>query len=152
MRPGFPSPPPPTQPVLAYTAPDNNACTLAVSASPTLAPLAADVDPSLYAGADTDLGRDGTFAAGPVRAVVIGKRVAEVALDGKRHSRALQAWTAHYFRITCGTSQAVGTFVTANPPLGNTYNDPVFDRSSPAEYAFTTIDLSDKTTPHLDPH
>src|SRR5258708_4168029 len=54
--------------------------------------------------------------------------------------------------MTCGTSQAVGTFVTANPPLGNTYNDPVFDRSRPGEYAFASIDWSDKTKTYVDPH
>jgi len=144
--------PTPTQAVLAYTAPDDNACTVAVSESPTLTPLAADVDPSLYPGTDTDLLRDGTFVSGRARMVVIGKRTAEVALDGRRHSRALQAWTAHSYQITCGASQASGTFVTANPPLGNTYNDPVFDRSRPGEYAFPTIDWSDKNKTYIDPH
>ena len=36
---------------------------------------------------------------------------------------ALQAFTTHYFRITCGGSQANGSFITANIALGNTYNE-----------------------------
>src|ERR1019366_1281103 len=42
---------------------------------------------------------------------------------GKWYSRALQAFTTHYFRITCGASQATGTFLTANIALGNTYKE-----------------------------
>ncbi len=149
---GIQGAPTPTQAVLAYTAPDNNPCVVAVSESSTLTPLDADLDPTLYTGANTDLLRDGTFASGQVRRVVVGKRAAELALDGRLHSRALQAFTTHYYQITCGTSQASGTFVTTNPPFGDTYNDPVFDRTRPGEYAFATINWSDITQTYVDPH
>jgi hypothetical protein len=144
--------PTPTQAVLAYTAPDNNPCAVSISESPTLTPLVPDVDPSLFFGVDTDLQRDGTSVSGQARAVVIGKRAVELALDGRRHSRSLQAFTRHYYRLTCGVDQASGTFVTENPPFGNTYNDPVFDRSRPGEYAMATIDWVDKTKTYTDPH
>jgi uncharacterized protein (TIGR03437 family) len=55
--------------------------------------------------------------------LVLGKRSAEVAGNGKTYSRALQANTTHYFRISCGTSVSTGSFATSNIPFGMTYLD-----------------------------
>ncbi|MGD0774099.1 MAG: hypothetical protein ABSC05_14880 [Candidatus Solibacter sp.] len=52
-----------------------------------------------------------------------GTRQAAKGSDGRWYSRALQAFTTHYFRVTCGSSQTTGTFLTANIALGNTYNE-----------------------------
>ena len=110
-----------TQAILAYRAPDRNACTVEISESPSYRPLAHDVDPTLFAGSNMD-NREAT-ASGLNRVFVAGKRRAEKGINARWYSRALQAFTAHYFRITCGGSQATGSFITANIALGNTYNE-----------------------------
>ena len=104
-----------TQAVLEYTAPDTGICTVAVSESATFAPLVPDVDPTLFAGANQD-NRAGSISSGLQRVFVAGKRAAEPGVDGRFHSRALQAYTLHYFLIACGTDTATGTFQTANIP------------------------------------
>ena len=121
-----------TQAILGYRAPDTNPCSIEVSESPSYRPLAHDVDPALFGGADLDTRTD-TPASGVQRVFVVGKRRAEKATNGRWYSRALQAFTTHYFRLTCGSSQASGSFVTANIALGNTYNDTI-----PADPAVST--------------
>src|ERR1035441_7038583 len=111
-----------TQAILAYTAPDTNACSVEVSEMASYRPLAHDVDPALFAGSNLD-NRPETTASDLQRVFVAGKRRAEKGTTGKWYSRALQAFTTHYFRVTCGGSQATGTFLTANIALGNTYNE-----------------------------
>ncbi|MEO8596166.1 MAG: hypothetical protein ABI759_22800 [Candidatus Solibacter sp.] len=111
-----------TQAIIAYTAPDMNACAVEVSESQTYRPLAYDVDPALFAGANLD-NRPESPSSGLRRVFVAGKRRAERGLDGHWYSRALQAFTNQFFRITCGGSQATGSFLTANMALGNTYNE-----------------------------
>lgn len=112
----------PTQAILRYTAPDTGVCTVEVSESPSFAPLVHDVDAQLFPGSNLD-SRNESASNGPERVFVIGKRRAEKAVNGKWYSRALQAYTAHSYRITCGGSQATGSFSTANIALGNTYNE-----------------------------
>src|ERR1022692_2204026 len=121
-----------TQAILAYTAPDTNACTVEVSESPSYVPLAHDVDPALFAGSNLDNRAEAT-GSGLQRVFVAGKRRAEKGSNGRWYSRALQAFTSHYFRVTCGGSQATGTFLTANIALGNTYNETL-----PADPAVST--------------
>ncbi len=113
-----------TQANLSYTAPDGSACSVEVSESPTYLPLVHDVDPVLFAGANLDSRPEG-IVSGQERVFVAGKRRAEKGLDGRWYSRALQAFTTHYYRITCGSNQATGSFATANIALGNTYNEPL---------------------------
>jgi hypothetical protein len=117
-----------TQAIISYTAPDQNPCTIQVSENSSLAPLVHDVDPGIFAGADKD-GRPGNIGSGQARLAVIGKRSAELATAGPyagaRHfSRALQAYTAHFGQIACGSDTATFTFTTTNIPVGNTYGDP----------------------------
>ena len=114
----------PTQASLSYTAPDSNACSVEVSESASYRPLVHDVDPILFAGSNLD-SRSESITSGPQRVFVAGKRRAEKATDGKWYSRALQAFTTHYYRITCGSSQVTGELPTANIALGNTYNEPL---------------------------
>ncbi|MGA2132407.1 MAG: hypothetical protein ABSH50_08950 [Bryobacteraceae bacterium] len=117
-----------TQAIISYTAPDQNPCTIQVSENASLAPLVHDVDPAIFAGSDQD-NRPGNMTGGTARVAVIGKRSAELATAGTyagvRHfSRALEAFTAHYASIACGSDTATFTFSTSNIPLGNTYGDP----------------------------
>ena len=121
-----------TQAILAYRAPDTNPCSVEVSESPSYLPLAHDVDPTLFTGSNLD-NRPEATVSGLQRVFVAGKRRAEKGSDGRWHSRALQAFTTHFFRVTCGGSQATGTFLTANIALGNTYNETL-----PADPAVST--------------
>ena len=107
------------QAILSYTAPNASPCTVMASASPSLSPLVHDVDPALFAGSNSDGG--GNIQ----RFFVVGKRKADLALDGNRYSRALQTNTAHYFQVSCGSSSATGTFTTANIPVGKTFAEPM---------------------------
>jgi hypothetical protein len=111
-----------TQAILRYTAPSNAACKVEVSESASFTPLVHDVDTALFTGADQD-SRAESLSNGAERVFVIGKRRAEQAANGHWYSRALQALTAHYYRVTCGPDQITGSFLTTNIPLGNTYNE-----------------------------
>ncbi|HXB67842.1 MAG TPA: hypothetical protein VNY05_06340, partial [Candidatus Acidoferrales bacterium] len=111
-----------TQALLQYTAPDATACTVEVSTFPTYVPLVHDVDPAVFAGSNLD-NRPGSISGSVERTFVVGTRDAEPGLSGHWYSRALQALTQHYYRITCGTYTAAGTFTTDNIALGNTYNE-----------------------------
>jgi len=140
-----------TQAVLSYTAPDSAACTLVVSESPTYSPLAHDLDPGLFSGANLD-SRLGNITRGRERVFVIGKRAAEKAADGRFYSRALQAFTLHYYRIACGADTAAGTFATANIALGATYPEvyPV-DPAMPGSYAWPNMNQARTVESIIDP-
>ena len=153
-----------TQAILQYSAPDTNACTVEVSESSNFVPLVHDVDPALFAGSNLD-SRSESTSDGTERVFVIGKRRAERGVDGRWYSRALQAYTRHYYRITCGSDQITGDFSTTNIPLGNTYNDalpadPNAGKTgyfvNAGEYAWPEFLNWDKTTGRsetvIDPH
>jgi hypothetical protein len=132
----------PTQAVISYLAPDSAACTVEASTSATYSPLIYDVDPALFSGSNLD-SRTGAVTNNRARTFVLGTRTAEVALDGRRLSRALQTETAHYFRVTCGVDAATGDFVTANIALGSTYNEALpTDPANPGVSAWPSIDWS----------
>lgn len=120
-----------TQALIAYTAPDGNACTVQVSQNSSLTPLALDVDPGTFTNANLDLSRPSTVVSGLSRTVVIGQRTAQYATAGSysgvwHFSRALQAYTPYFGEITCPSTGATlsFTFTTGNIPLGSTYSDP----------------------------
>src|ERR1035437_4325377 len=140
-----------TQAIISYTAPNSSACAVEVSESPTYSPLVHDVDSSLFTGANSD-SRSTSITNGTARTTVIGARLSQVALDGNTYSRALQAYTTHYFRIICGGYIATGTFTTANIPFGMTYQDiPQLDQTSPGNTIKPTL-LNDRAQTIVDPH
>ncbi|PWT99272.1 MAG: hypothetical protein C5B51_27615 [Terriglobia bacterium] len=140
-----------TQAVISYTAPDNNPCMIEISESSGYTPLVHDVDTVLFPGANSD-NRPGNISIGRTRIFVAGKRAAEIAADIWRYSRALQAFTPHYFRVTCGADQAAGTFTTTNIPLGNTFPEvaPV-DPAHPGEYAWPYMPWASANPSMIDP-
>src|ERR1035438_6697435 len=97
-----------TQAVLTYSAPDLDVCTVKVSQQAPLTPLVHDVDPALFPGSDHD-SRPETITAQTNRIFVVGKRIAQRASDGKNYSRALEAFAAHYYQVTCGSTVETGS-------------------------------------------
>ena len=139
-----------TQAVLAYSAPDDSACTVKVSQQASLSPLVRDVDPALFPGADQDT-RPETITAKSNRIFVVGKRITQRASDGKNYSRALETYATHYYQVACGSAVVTGSFTTANIPLGMTYNDvPQVDESNPGQWMIPT-QLQDRTQTIVDP-
>jgi hypothetical protein len=129
--------------------------------------LVDDVNPALFSGANLD-SRPGSIStgqttppgqliplahpAGRSRTFVIGKRDAEIALDGNRYSRALQAYSRHHFTLTCGTQTFDQEFSTANIPVGETYGDgPPVDPANPGSYSYPTIRWSNQAQALIDP-
>jgi len=120
-----------TQALIAYNAPDGNACTIQLSQSNSYSPAALDVDPGTFANSNLDLSRPSTVAAGLSRTVTLGQRTAQLATAGahagvRHYSRALQALTPYFGQITCpSTGDTLAfSFTTSNIPLGQTYGDP----------------------------
>jgi hypothetical protein len=126
-----------------------------------------DVNPALFSGGNLD-SRAGSISTGQTtgpghtnppsqdggrsRTFVIGKRSADVALDGNRYSRALQAFSRHHFTLTCGPQTFDQDFRTANIPLGDTYDDgPPADPANPGSYSYPTIQWSNKAQALIDP-
>ena len=147
----------PTQAVLSFIPPSESAtCQIKVTATKTAAStwdfsnLVPDIDPSIFAGADTPVTypqADGT------RAIVIGKRAAEYSqYTFRMHSRALQAATAHQAWLTCGDASSTLDFTTANIMPGITYQDPLpVDPDRPGDYAYPTISWTSRTDSVIDP-
>lgn len=140
-----------TQAVLSYNAPNTNPCTVEVSESNTYSPLVHDVDETLFPGSSADT-RSASVITGTARQVVLGARLTQQASDTLYYSRALQANTTHYYRITCGTETSTGSFATASIPLTSTYQDiPQMDPASPGDTIMPTL-IEDRTQTIVDPH
>ena len=141
-----------TQAVISYSAPNDQACTLEVREGGQQGPLVPDVDPTLFSATANVDSRGANFTSGRHRIFVVGKRTAETAVDGKRHSRALQTNTAHSFKITCGSSVASGQFTTMNAPVGTSYSDPLpADPLNPGQYAWPDFDWNARNQWVVDP-
>lgn len=140
-----------TQAILIYTAPSDAACTLDVRESGAAA-VVHDVNSTLFSGSNLD-SRSTSASIGRRRTVVIGKRAAELASDGKYYSRALQANTLHTFAITCTGGPANGSFRTANIALGNTFLEGIpADPANPTKgNAWPTLSWADRTQNLIDP-
>ena len=118
----------PTQAVISYTSLNSSACQVEVSESPTYSPLVNDVNPAIFTGSDQD-NRTGNpvQAVATSRVFVVGKRAVQT-VSAVNHSRALQAYTRHYFRIShCGAdlSTATGTFTTREVPIGASWGESI---------------------------
>lgn len=116
-----------TQGAISYQAPTMAACTVEVSKKADYSVLATDVDPALYASANSD-SRTGSVVTGLNRIFVIGKQgeaAIETALNGYTLSRALQATTDYYVRVTCGGDTATIVMRTANIQWGKSRGEPL---------------------------
>jgi hypothetical protein len=141
-----------TQAVLTYNVPDTNPCTVQVSSSATMSPLAYDVDPTKFPGSNMD--NRVTLGANAHRVFVVGQRVAQRGADQNYYSRALQEETIYYYKVSCTADgvSASGQFTTATVAFGDTYADPMpVDPTNPGEYAWPTLSLSDRTQQIVDP-
>lgn len=130
------------------------ACTVKVSAvddfTGAYAPIH-DVDPALFSGSDA-CNRPFNLTNSNGFTLVIGRREAATAADGKVYSRALQCLTTYYVQVTVGADTAVTQFATANIPVGATWNDPLPSlKNVPGAYAWPTWSQTDRTQEVVDP-
>jgi hypothetical protein len=116
--------------------------------------LVNDVNPALFTGANQDSRAGGVsnVSAGVARSFVVGKRSADIALDGNRYSRALQAYSRHHLTLTCGVQSLDQEFQTANIQPGDTHNEgPPVDYNNPGQYAYPTIQWNNSAQTLIDP-
>jgi hypothetical protein len=95
-----------------------------------------------------------TVGGALLRNFVVGKRDAELASDGNYYSRALQAGTVYFFRLTCPATgdSAQGSFTTQTVAIGSTYAEPPpVDPLNPGDYAWPTLSYTDRTQQIIDP-
>lgn len=139
-----------TQAVLAYNAPPASpACTVDISESASYSPKVHDVDIALFGATANQDDRASGLTSGVSRIFVAGKRSVESGTGGY-YSRALQANTLHYWRVTCGAAVGTGSFITANIPIGNTANEmPQIDVAT--GLAVNPTFPQDRTTTVIDP-
>jgi hypothetical protein len=124
----------PTQAVIAYTAPNADACQIQVSEKSELSDLVNDVDTSKggdFANSNNDLERYPRLQHDHLRRFVVGTMpdlrgiIRNKDSNGHYWSRALHAGSLHYVRVSCGASTAGITFVTKPPLVGKTFGEPL---------------------------
>ncbi len=138
-----------TQALLYYVAPDTSPCTVQVSESASYSPLVADVDPGLFAGAGSDTAYN-LLPAGTTRLLRVGRRTSVLALDGRRHSRALAANTQHYVQVTCDSASGTTSFVT-DVPRGFAPEPLPTDPTAWGNLAYPEFDYTNLSKPVIDP-
>jgi len=143
--------------VISYVVPQGAAaCTWEVSESSAFTPLVHDVDPTLFVNSNRD-DRAGSQTRGSARTFVLGQGgtgidYAPVGSNGIRYSRALQVFTQHYGRVTCGSDTATVSFRTANLAGDPTNEDIPFDPAGPAgEPAWPYLDQTNRAATVIDP-
>lgn len=124
--------------VFTYTAPSTSACTIKASRvndfGAGYAPVD-DVDTAKFASSNSDTRNAALNTSGTFRTFILGKDVAERALDNYVYSRALKAATAHYIQITCGAETATFAATTKTVPFGLTRGEALpADAANPGEY------------------
>lgn len=130
-----------TQAIFYYETSFAGNCSIEVSESDTYAPPVHDVNNVYFSGSDSD-SRFSSLRDGQIRYFVAGTRAVHEDAAGVRRSRALQAWTRHYARVSCNGSQTTTTFQTATVNFGNTFADlPPIDVTKPAQpnYMWPTL-------------
>lgn len=141
-----------TQAIVRYQTTSTSACTVEVSTSATYSPLALDLDPALYSGSNLD-SREPYLNTSGERVFVVGKRITQRDSSNVPRSRALQAATLHFLRITCGGDVVTDTFVTLYPPFGLTSPDTIqADPLSAGDPLWPYLDYTDTTKSYVDPH
>ena len=145
----------PQQAIVHYQRPDATPCSLEVSESSALQPLINDVNPMLFPGANLDNRDPNNIVTGNDVQFVVGYRGVAKAVDNRIYSRSLQAYTTHYYRLTCGAGQDMvtsGTFTTLNVPVGNTAPDPIaYQDGVWGGWPWPTIDFSNPGQEIIDP-
>src|SRR5579875_1520765 len=133
----------PQQAILDISASDNTACTIQVSTSATLSPLAYDVDESRFSGSSS-CGRSGSLVSGNDYHMIIGGRTTAVEIAGDIVSRSLQAFTVYHYKVTLASgATASGSFTTANPGLGNSAPDYIpFNSAGQGNYGWPSMHYS----------
>ncbi len=141
-----------TQAIVRITTDQQGPCTYRVSENASFANLVHDVDPALFAQSNQD-SRTGSIIDDSYHVLVLGKRAAETAADGRRYSRALRANTTHWVGVKCGgDAEIVQSFLTQNPPLGQSFPEVApFDSSAFGNYAWPSINFSDQSQTYIDP-
>jgi hypothetical protein len=138
-----------TQVLLQYVASDLSPCTVQVSESPTFSTLVADVDPTLYQGAGTDTAYN-ILPPGTLRLLRVGMRTSTLALDGRRHSRALAANTKHYVQVSCHATTGTALFLT-DVPRGFAPERLPVDPAAWGNLAYPEFDFTNLSKPVIDP-
>lgn len=130
-----------TQAMIGYTAPTTGVCSIQGSESASYSPQVHDLDQTLFTNANLD-DRAGNLGVGTTaRVSMIGTRVSNLSLDTVTYySRALQANTTHYVKVTCGSSVGTASFATTNVPVGSTFNEPpLADPAVPGGWTLPTL-------------
>ncbi len=153
-----------TQAIIRVHTDQSGSCTYRLSEGSTFENLVNDVNPRLFAGANSDArtgsilnGTDATRVSPPINApdhvFVAGTRTATKAADGHFYSRALQANTRHWVGVTCGSdAEATATFQTLNPPLGDAAPERMpFEEGAFGNVAVPSIDWTNRAATYIDP-
>ncbi len=140
-----------TQAVLTFDVPAAGSCAVKIFTDAAMTTLAHDSDEALFPGAQS-CAREGSVSDGSRITFVAGRRSAQKASDGRFYSRALAAYRTYYYQIESGGKTKLGTFQTANIPLGRLHGEAYpFDREAPGRYGWPTMDWKDREREYIDP-